>query len=79
MKRWSFASAEDAGNKKTPGRERILGEMIAAVPWARLEALIEPYYRKSGKVGQPPPRRQRLHRAGQARQDHRCSGRGQAA
>jgi IS5 family transposase len=23
-------------------------------PWARLEALIEPHYPKSGKVGRPP-------------------------
>jgi hypothetical protein len=28
--------------------------MDAVVPWARLEALIEPHYPKSGKVGRPP-------------------------
>ena len=28
--------------------------MNAVVPWTRLEALIEPYYPKSGKVGRPP-------------------------
>jgi transposase, IS5 family len=31
-----------------------LAEMNAVVPWSRLEALIEPHYPKSGKVGRPP-------------------------
>ena len=95
MKQTGFASAEYAGKKKTTRRERFLGEMNAVVPWSRLEALIEPHYPKSAKVGRPPigvprvlrmyfpqqwyPRRQRLHRAGQARRDYWCPGRGQAA
>ena len=54
MKQTSFASAEYAGKKKTTRRERFLGEMNAVVPWSRLEALIEPHYPKSGKVGRPP-------------------------
>ena len=54
MKQTSFASAEFAGKKKTTRRERFLGEMNAVVPWSRLEALIEPHYPKSGKVGRPP-------------------------
>ena len=54
MKQTGFASAEYAGKKKTTRRERFLGEMNAVVPWSRLEALIEPHYPKSGKVGRPP-------------------------
>lgn len=54
MKQTSFASAEYAGKKRKTRRERFLGEMNAVVPWSRLEALIEPHYPKSGKVGRPP-------------------------
>ena len=54
MKQTSFASAEYAGKKRQTRRERFLAEMNAVVPWARLEALIEPHYPKSGKVGRPP-------------------------
>lgn len=51
MKQTSFASAEYAGKKSQTRRERFLAEMNTVVPWARLEALIEPHYPKSGKVG----------------------------
>jgi IS5 family transposase len=54
MKQTSFASAEYAGKKRQTRRERFLAEMNAVVPWARLEALIEPHYPRSGKVGRPP-------------------------
>jgi len=54
MKQTSFASAEFAGKKRKTRRERFLAEMDGVVPWARLEALIEPHYPKSGKVGRPP-------------------------
>jgi len=54
MKQTSFASAEFAGKKRKTRRERFLAEMDAVVPWSRLEALIEPHYPKSGKVGRPP-------------------------
>ncbi len=54
MKQTSFASAEYAGKKRQTRRERFLGEMNAVVPWGRLEALIEPHYPRSGKVGRPP-------------------------
>lgn len=50
----SFASAEYSGKKRRTRRERFLAEMDAVVPWSRLEALIEPHYPKSGKVGRPP-------------------------
>ena len=39
--------------QKVTRRERFLGEMDQAVPWARLVALIEPFY-PSGKRGRPP-------------------------
>ena len=54
MKQTSFASAEYAGKKRQTRRERFLAEMNTVVPWTRLEALIEPHYPKSGKVGRPP-------------------------
>ncbi|CAD5373601.1 transposase [Rubrivivax sp. A210] len=54
MKQTSFASAEYAGKKRQTRRERFLAEMNTVVPWSRLEALIEPHYPKSGKVGRPP-------------------------
>ena len=41
------------GKQKVTRRERFLGEMQAAVPWARLVALIEPFY-PQGKRGRPP-------------------------
>ena len=49
----SFAQSEFAAKKKQTRRERFLGEMEAAVPWARLVALIEPFYPK-GERGRPP-------------------------
>ena len=41
------------GKQKVTRRERFLSEMEAAVPWARLVALIEPFYPK-GERGRPP-------------------------
>lgn len=65
MKQTSFASAEFAGKKRKTRREKFLAEMEEeVVPWARLEALIEPHYPKSGKVGHPPigvPRMPRMY------------------
>ena len=49
----SFAQAEYAGKKKRTRRERFLGEMEQLVPWARLVALIKPFY-PQGKRGRPP-------------------------
>ena len=49
----SFAQAEYAGKKKQTRRERFLGEMEGLVPWARLVALIAPFYPK-GERGRPP-------------------------
>ena len=41
------------GKQKVTRRERFLGEMNQAVPWARLVALVEPFY-PPGKRGRPP-------------------------
>lgn len=49
----SFAQAEYAGKKKQTRRERFLCEMESLVPWARLVALIVPFYPK-GERGRPP-------------------------
>ena len=49
----SFAQAEYAGKKKLTRRERFLAEMEQLVPWARLVAVIAPYYPK-GERGRPP-------------------------
>jgi IS5 family transposase len=38
---------------KVTRRERFLAEMDAVIPWARLLALIEPYYPKAGQGRQP--------------------------
>jgi IS5 family transposase len=40
--------------RRVTRREKFLSEMEQVVPWARLEALIEPHYPTSGRVGRPP-------------------------
>ena len=50
----SFAQAEYAGKKKQTRRDLFLAQMQTVVPWARLIAVIEPHYPKSGKRGRPP-------------------------
>jgi IS5 family transposase len=47
----SFASLDYAAKKKRTKREVFLAEMAAIVPWARLEAVIEPHYPKLGSQG----------------------------
>ena len=54
MSQRSFASAEYAMKKKLTRREKFLGEMERIVPWARLIAVVEPLYPKSGRVGRQP-------------------------
>jgi IS5 family transposase len=54
LKQLSFASAEFDAKKRVTRREKFLGEMNQVVPFARLEALIEPHYPSSGRVGRPP-------------------------
>ena len=52
MKQHSFSSLEQMHKTKCTKREIFLSEMEAVVPWARLEALIAPYYTKPRK-GRP--------------------------
>jgi IS5 family transposase len=49
----SFAGTEYAQKKKTTRREKFLAEMERVVPWARLIALVAPFYPK-GLRGRPP-------------------------
>lgn len=53
-KQLSFASYEFAQKKRVTRREKFLAEMEQVVPWARLEALIEPMYPSAGRVGRQP-------------------------
>ena len=46
---------EYAVKKKRTRREKFLAEMERLVPWARLVAVIEPRYPKSGRVELNPP------------------------
>ena len=43
MGQLSFASLDYATKKKRTKREAFLAEMAAVVPWAKLEAVIEPH------------------------------------
>src|SRR6187401_2022063 len=53
MKQLSFSDAEYGGKRKRTRREVFLAEMHRAVPWSRLEALIEPHYPKAGGGRRP--------------------------
>ena len=55
----SFASLDFAAKKKRTKRDVFLAEMAAIVPWAALEAVIEPHYPKLGPQG---GRRRKPHR-----------------
>ncbi|EIK95040.1 transposase [Pseudomonas sp. M47T1] len=52
MKQMSFADAEYAGKRRQTRKELFLIEMDQVVPWAGLNALIEPHYPK-GEGGRP--------------------------
>ena len=49
----SFSQVEFAGQKKITRREKFLARMEALIPWAKLLAVIEPFYPK-GERGRPP-------------------------
>jgi len=49
----TFAHAEFAAKKKTTRREKFLARMETVIPWAKLLAVIEPFY-PQGKRGRPP-------------------------
>jgi IS5 family transposase len=56
----SFADVEHEAKRKKTRRELFLDEMEQVVPWAELEALIEPFYPKAGKGRKPYPLRTML-------------------
>jgi transposase, IS5 family len=49
----SFAGLAWSTKGKVTRRERFLAEMDQVIPWARLVALIEPHYPKSGRGRRP--------------------------
>jgi transposase, IS5 family len=49
----SFSQAEFADKKKITRREKFLARMEAVIPWAKLLAVLEPFYPK-GERGRPP-------------------------
>ena len=51
MDQLSFSSLDYAGKKKRTKRDVFLAEMAAVVPWAKLEAVIDPFYPKTGPQG----------------------------
>lgn len=54
MKQWSLAETGFLPKAGTPTRKTVfLAEMERVVPWARLEARVEPFYPKKGN-GRPP-------------------------
>lgn len=53
LRQISFAHAEFAAKKKVTRREKFLNEMERVVPWARLVAVITPFY-PTGQRGRPP-------------------------
>jgi IS5 family transposase len=53
MSQMGFSAMEFAAKKKQTRRERFLGQIEAATPWALLVEQIEPFYPK-GKRGRPP-------------------------
>ena len=52
MDQMSFSDVEYRTKRKQTRREKFLAEMDMVIPWQRLEARLEPFYRKTG--GRPP-------------------------
>jgi len=50
MDQLSFSDVEFANKKRTTRREKFLQQMDGLVPWAKLEALIEPHLRIPAKL-----------------------------
>jgi len=53
MTQLSFSDVEFGAKRKQTRRDKFLAEMSAVIPWARLVALVEPFYPK-GEGGRPP-------------------------
>ena len=57
MEQATFAELEHDSKKRRTRRELFLGKMDGLIPWGALEALIEPFYPKSGRGRRPYPLR----------------------
>jgi len=55
MKQVTFSDAEYALKRRQTRREKFLGTMEQLMPWAEMEALIEPVYPKAGRGRRPYP------------------------
>ena len=55
MRQASFAEREHDVKKRTTRRERFLSKMDGLIPWAELEARIEPFYPQAGRGRRPYP------------------------
>ena len=53
-KQSGFADLEYAQKKRLTRREQFLNDMEPVIPWAKLIALIERHYPKSGRQGRQP-------------------------
>lgn len=51
----TFADSEFSNKRRQTRKEKFLGRMDTLIPWARLEAVIEPHYPKAGKGRRPYP------------------------
>lgn len=60
MEQATFAELEHDLKKRRTRRELFLDQMDALVPWAALEALVEPFYPKPGRDRRPYPLRTML-------------------
>ncbi len=49
------ADSEFSNKRRQTRKEKFLGRMDKLIPWARLEAVIEPHYPKAGKGRRPYP------------------------
>jgi IS5 family transposase len=51
----TFADAILSNKRRTTRRERFLPAMDQVIPWATVEALVEPHYPKAGRSRRPLP------------------------
>jgi IS5 family transposase len=51
----TFAGSEFSNKRRQTRKEKFLGRMDKLIPWARLEAVIEPQYPKAGNGRRPYP------------------------
>ena len=51
----TFADSEFSNKRRQTRKEKFLGRMDKLIPWARLEAVIEPHYPKAGNGRLPYP------------------------